>query len=78
MPFAPATCNAGKVLPVRDHVGAIRLFEAGNVPLPDDVLTYHRDKITERAKAEKRAPSFQMVVDDIYAVSKSRLIGRPQ
>lgn len=78
VPFAPATCNAGKLLPVRDNVGAIRLFDPGKVPLPDDVLTYHHDKISERAKAEKRDASFQMVVDDIYAVSKSRLIGRPQ
>lgn len=44
------------------------------VPLPDEVLAYHRDKIAVRAKAENRAPAFQMVVDDIYAISKSRLI----
>lgn len=78
VPFAPATANAGKLLPVRDNEGAVRLFEAGRVPLPDDVLAYHREKIAERARAEKRAPSFQMVVDDIYAISKSKLIGRPR
>jgi methylaspartate mutase epsilon subunit len=48
------------------------------VPLPDDVLAYHRERIEERARAENRAPSFQMVVDDIYAISKSMLIGRPR
>ena len=78
VPFAPAMCNAGKLLPVRDNEGAVRLFEPGRVPLPDDVLAYHRDKIAERAKAEKREPAFQMVVDDIYAISKSMLIGRPR
>ncbi len=78
VPFAPAQCNAGKLLPVRDNEGAVRLFEPGRVPLPDDVLAYHREKIAERAKAENRAPSFQMVVDDIYAISKSKLIGRPR
>ena len=78
VPFAPATCNAGKLLPVRDNEGAVRIFEAGRVPLPDDVLAYHREKIAERAKAENRAPAFQMVVDDIYAISKSKLIGRPR
>jgi len=41
------------------------------------VLTLHRDLIAERARAEGRDPSFQMVVDDIYAISKSTLIGRP-
>jgi methylaspartate mutase epsilon subunit len=78
VPFAPAACNAGKLLPVRDNEGAVRVFDAGRVPLPDEVLAYHRDKIAVRAKAENRAPAFQMVVDDIYAISKSRLIGRPR
>ncbi|MBV8047173.1 MAG: methylaspartate mutase subunit E [Paludibacterium sp.] len=77
VPFAPAACNAGKLLPVRDNHGAVRVFEAGQVPLPEDVLTLHRDLIAERARAEGREPSFQMVVDDIYAISKSTLIGRP-
>ncbi|NMG46233.1 methylaspartate mutase subunit E [Aromatoleum toluvorans] len=78
VPFAPASCNAGKLLPVRDNVGAVRIFEPGRVPLPDDVLTFHRDRVSERARAEKREASSQMVVDDIYAISKSRLIGRPR
>ena len=78
VPFAPAACNAGKLLPVRDNEGAVRVFDAGRVPLPDEVLAYHRDKIAVRAKAENRAPAFQMVVDDIYAISKSKLIGRPR
>ena len=78
VPFAPAACNAGKLLPVRDNEGAVRIFEPGRVPLPEDVMTYHRDKIAERARAENRAPAFQMVVDDIYAISKSKLIGRPR
>ncbi len=78
IPFAPAACNAGKLMPIRDHEGAVRVFDAGHVPLPADVMTYHREKIAERAKAESRAASFQMVVDDIYAISKSQLVGRPQ
>ncbi|MTJ83892.1 MAG: methylaspartate mutase subunit E [Telmatospirillum sp.] len=78
VPFAPAACNAGKMLPVRDNEGAVRIFQKGQVPLPDDVLAYHRDLIAERARAEGREPAFQMVVDDIYAISKSKLIGRPR
>jgi methylaspartate mutase epsilon subunit len=77
VPFAPAAANAGKVLPCRDNHGAVRFFDAGNVPLPADVLDLHRDLIAERAKFEDRTPSFQMVVDDINAVSASTLIGRP-
>ena len=78
VPFAPAACNAGKLMPVRDNEGAVRIFEVGRVPLPDDVMAYHKDKVAERARAEGRDPVFQMVVDDIYAISKSKLIGRPR
>ena len=78
VPFAPAACNAGKLLPVRDDVGAVRIFDPGRVPLPDDVLSFHHDRVAERAKTEKRQASSHMVVDDIYAISKSRLIGRPR
>jgi methylaspartate mutase epsilon subunit len=77
IPFAPANCNAGKLMPIRDNEGAVRIFDAGRVPLPPDVMAYHREKIAERAQAEGRPASFQMVVDDIYAISKGKLVGRP-
>ena len=34
--------------------------------------------LAERAKAERREASFQMVIDDVYAISKGRLVGRPR
>ena len=34
--------------------------------------------IAERAKAENRKASFQMVTDDVYAIGKGRLVGRPR
>lgn len=78
IPFAPAACNHGKILPMRDNEGFIRVFNKGNLPLDDEILDFHRQRLEERAKAEKRQVCFQMVTDDIYAVSKGRLVGRPQ
>lgn len=77
VPFAPASANLGKLTPVRDNFGAIRLFDIGNVPLPKDVIAYHREKIAERARAERREASFNMVVDDVRAISACKLVGRP-
>ena len=77
VPFAPAVGNAGKLTPVRDNHGALRIFETGNVPLPTDVMAFHRDRIAERARSEGREVSFDMVVDDVRAISASKLIGRP-
>jgi len=78
IPFAPSKYNAGKVLPARDNQGAIRLLNMGNMPLSDDLVIFHRQKLEERAKAENRPVSFQMVIDDVYAIGKGHLVGRPK
>lgn len=78
VPFAPSKFNLNKILPARDNNGAVRLFDVGNLPFTQDIIDFHRSKIDERGKAEGRAPSFQMVIDDIYAISNGRLVGRPK
>lgn len=78
IPFAPCRYNAGKMLPARDNVGAVRVFAMGNLPFPQDLKDFHKAKMEERAKAEGREASFQMVIDDVYAISKGRLVGRPR
>lgn len=78
VPFSPSIYNKGKMLSIRDNAGAIRVLEKAEVPLPESVYKYHADKIQQRACAEGREPCFQMVVDDIYAISKGRLVGRPR
>jgi len=77
VPFAPSMYNAGKILPARDDFGAIRLLECANLPLSADLKNFHREKLEARGKTEKREVSFQMVVDDIFAIGKGALVGRP-
>lgn len=78
IPFAPSKYNAGKVMPARDNHGAVRIMDSGNLPLSQDILNFHREKLEERAKSENRTVSFQMVIDDVYAISKGFLVGRKQ
>jgi len=78
VPFAPSIYNRGRVLPARDNEGFIRLFAKGNLPLGEDIMSFHKERLAERSKAEGRPVTFQMVTDDIYAISKSKLIGRPK
>ena len=78
VPFAPCRANAGLMLPARDNNGAVRILNFGNLPFSKELKDFHTAKIEERAKAENRKASFQMVIDDIYAISKGRLVGRPQ
>lgn len=77
VPFAPSRFNAGKLLPARDNEGAIRLLEVGNLPFTQDLKDFHRKKLEERGAYENRPVSFQMVVDDVYAIGKGFLVGRP-
>ena len=78
IPFAPSKYNAGKVMHARDNNGAVRIMDSGNLPLSQDILNFHREKLEERAKSENRTVSFQMVIDDVYAISKGFLVGRKQ
>ena len=76
IPFAPNKYNAGKVMPARDNDGAIRILDCGNMPFSQETKDFHRQKLEERAKCENREVSFQMVIDDVYAISKGFLVGR--
>ena len=78
VPFAPCRANAGVMLPCRDNNGAVRILKMGNLPFSDSLKKFHAEKIAERAKAENREASFQMVIDDVYAIGKGRLVGRPR
>ncbi len=77
VPFAPSKQNANKVLPARDKEGCVRILEFGNLGMNQEIREFHKAKLKERSKAEGRPITFQMTVDDIYAVSRGELIGRP-
>jgi methylaspartate mutase epsilon subunit len=78
VPFAPSVHNRGRVLPMRDDEGCIRLFNTGALPLDPETAAFHRERLEQRSRTEGRKVSFQMVTDDIYAISKGRLVGRPR
>lgn len=78
VPFAPCRANAGLMLPCRDNNGAVRILNTGNLPFSQELKDFHKEMIGERAKAEGRDASFQMVIDDVYAIGKGRLVGRPR
>ena len=78
IPFGPSKYNLGKMMPARDNNGAVRYLMTGNIPFTKDLIDFNTERLEARAKFENRAVSFQMTVDDIFAVSKGNLIGRPE
>jgi methylaspartate mutase epsilon subunit len=41
-----------------------------------EVFEVHKERIKQRAAHENREASYQMLIDDVYAVCKGRLVGR--
>lgn len=78
IPFGPSIYNAGKMLPARDNKGFIRYLEFGNIPLTKELKDFNHAALQERADFEGRAIEFQMTIDDIFAVSRGKLVGRPE
>lgn len=78
VPFAPCSANKGLMLPARDNDGAVRMLDCGNLPFDQEIKDFHREKMEARAAVEGRPVHFNMVVDDIYAIGRGRLVGRPQ
>lgn len=78
VPFSPSKQNRNKVLPARDNDGCVRILEFGDLAMNQEIRSFHKRKLKERSKTEGRPITFQMTVDDIYAVSNGELIGRPK
>jgi len=71
IPWSPNLEVANKVMPARDLTGAIRYYDSGNLPLPREVLEYHREKLAERAKKENRPVAIEMAINDVYEMSRA-------
>jgi methylaspartate mutase epsilon subunit len=78
IPFAPSGWTRGSIIPVRDKDGAIRILRFGGLPFSRETRNFHQAKVKQRGVSEKREPGFRMVIDDIYAISKGRLVGKPR
>ena len=78
IPFSPSKHNSDLAFPARDNDGAVRFIEFGNLPFNNHIKDFHQKKLEIRGKEENRKVSFQMSVDDIYAISEGRLVGRPK
>lgn len=69
VPFSPSVWNAGRVLPVRDAAGAVRLAEPAGLPVPGHVAARHRDLVARRLSATGRSLE-ELIEHDILRVSR--------
>lgn len=72
--LAPYRGLKGEIMIVRDGFGAMRYLDHGRLPLPKEAIAYNRDRLALRAKREGRPPDYEMLVDDINAISDGGLL----
>ncbi|MDR1027912.1 MAG: hypothetical protein LBL63_00650 [Clostridiales Family XIII bacterium] len=72
--ISPWTYNRGNVLLMRDAENAMRYYDVGDMPLPKEVIEYHKEKLGGRAKKEGRPLDFDMVVADLQYASRLPVI----
>jgi methylaspartate mutase epsilon subunit len=68
--ISPWKYNRGNVLLMRDTENAMRYFDTGDMPLPEEVKEYHLEKLRRRAQKEGRPLDFDMVVADLQYASR--------
>ncbi len=76
--FSPNRQVRDQVIGIKDSRGAIRWKEFGNLPLPEEIKKFHREKVAEREKSEGRAMDYDAFIQDFWAFSKGRLTGKPE
>ncbi len=74
-PFSPNVNVKDDVLGIRDSRGACRYLHFGNLPIPEEIKEFHREKVAEREQAEGRKMDYQVVIDDFWALSRGKIIG---
>jgi len=68
--FSPWIHVKNRLLTVRDLDGAYRYLDHGAMPLPRQVVDYHKAKIAERCKASGKVADMDMVTEDLYHLAR--------
>lgn len=76
-PWSPNVTVKDQVLGVRDSRGACRYLEFGNLPIPDEIKEFHREKVAERGKIEGKKVDYYAAVRDLWSLSKGKMVGLP-
>lgn len=68
--LTPWVHNHGNVRLMRDAEKALRYWDMGDLPVPEEVKEYHRKKLQSRVEEEGRDLSFDMLVSDLQYASR--------
>ena len=70
IPWSPNRGCKGLVMPARDDKGYLRILDFGKMPFPDDVMTYHEERLRARAEASGKPYGPDLAIDSVYEFSE--------
>jgi methylaspartate mutase epsilon subunit len=70
VPWSPNRHVKSRVMPARDADGYLRILDAGDLPLPRDVMEIHEAGLRERAAKERVPFDRDLAVKSVYEISE--------
>jgi len=70
IPWSPNQQVKSRVLPARDADGYIRIYDAGDMPIPRDILEYDEERLRRRSELEHIPYDHDLAVTSVYELSE--------
>jgi methylaspartate mutase epsilon subunit len=70
VPWSPNRECRSALMPARDADGYLRLVDTGELPLPAEIRSYHRECLERTAKAAGKAYGPDLAIDSVYELSE--------
>ena len=70
IPWSPNRHVKSRVMPARDAEGCLRIFDAGLMPFPRDVLEVHEARLRERAARDGVPFDNELAVASVFELSE--------
>jgi methylaspartate mutase epsilon subunit len=70
IPWSPNKWVKSRVMPARDVDGALRILDAGLMPIPEDVLAVHEERLRKRAEKEGLPYGDDLATTSVYELSE--------
>jgi len=71
IPFSPSVHNRNNLLTARDCGGAIRFINPDLLPFEDELIDFHKEKISERMMKERQTKIHEIIDSDLTRIWKN-------
>ncbi len=70
IPWSPSNYLQSRIMPARDADGYLRILDAGDMPIPTDVLDIHHAGLRRRAERDHVSFDHELAVASVYEMSE--------